>query len=58
MKTPIKIFISGGLVQRVEDAAGEIIDAEVWDIDTEGEEEGSPHLKADRDGQEFYVYEP
>ena len=54
----LKIFIDGGLVQRVEDAQGHIIESEIWDSDTEGLDVNDPHLKSDEEGQEFYVYEP
>ena len=53
---PLKIFIDGGLVQRVEDADGHVIESEIWDSDTENLDVNDPQLKADEGGTEFYVY--
>ncbi len=54
----IRIFLRGGLVQRVEDIHGNNIDAQVWDSDTEGLAYDDPQLKTDTEGEEYYVYEP
>lgn len=54
---PLKIFIDGGLVQRVEDANGHVIESEIWDSDTENLDMNDPQLKTDEEGTEFYVYE-
>ena len=56
-RLPLKIKISGGLVQSVTDADGHPIECAVWDKDTEGVDLDSPHLKTDEEGDEFYVYE-
>ncbi len=55
---PLKIFVSGNIIQHVEDAEGHPIESEVWDTDTEGLEENDPQIKTDEEGKEHHVYYP
>lgn len=57
-KLPLKIVITGGIVQSIVDADGHAIEAEVRDYDTGSLDAHHPGLKTDQDGDDYLFYTP
>jgi hypothetical protein len=57
-RLPLKIVITGGIVQSIVDADGHAIEAEVMDYDTGSLDADHPDLKTDQDGDDYLYYMP
>ena len=61
IELPLKIFVTDGIVHRVEDAKGAYVRGEIWDADIdplEPDDESIQIDKTDKFNTKHHVYEP